>query len=192
MNLPETELIKRCKDGDRNAFNELFAMYENKVINIAYGMLSDREDAYDAAQEVFIKVYKNIASFKENSSLSTWIYRITSNTCNDILRKRQRSVGTVSINSTYDEEEKDMELKDTAPTPAEFAEMTETQRAVREAISELSDEYREVITLCDIEDLSYDEISGIINCPVGTVKSRINRARNALKKKLSEKRELFF
>ena len=192
MNLPETELIKRCKDGDRNAFNELFAMYENKVINIAYGMLSDREDAYDAAQEVFIKVYKNIASFKENSSLSTWIYRITSNTCNDILRKRQRSVGTVSINSTYDEEEKDMELKDTAPTPAEFAEMTETQRAVREAINELSDEYREVITLCDIEDLSYDEISGIINCPVGTVKSRINRARNALKKKLSEKRELFF
>lgn len=190
--MPETELIKRCKDGDRNAFNELFAMYENKVINIAYGMLSDREDAYDAAQEVFIKVYKNIASFKENSSLSTWIYRITSNTCNDILRKRQRSVGTVSINSTYDEEEKDMELKDTAPTPAEFAEMTETQRAVREAISELSDEYREVITLCDIEDLSYDEISGIINCPVGTVKSRINRARNALKKKLSEKRELFF
>ena len=190
--MPETELIKRCKDGDRNAFNELFAMYENKVINIAYGMLSDREDAYDAAQEVFIKVYKNIASFKENSSLSTWIYRITSNTCNDILRKRQRSVGTVSINSTYDEEEKDMELKDTAPTPAELAEMTETQRAVREAISELSDEYREVITLCDIEDLSYDEISGIINCPVGTVKSRINRARNALKKKLSEKRELFF
>lgn len=190
--MPETELIKRCKDGDRNAFNELFAMYENKVINIAYGMLSDREDAYDAAQEVFIKVYKNIASFKENSSLSTWIYRITSNTCNDILRKRQRSVGTVSINSTYDEEEKDMELKDTAPTPAEFAEMTETQCAVREAISELSDEYREVITLCDIEDLSYDEISGIINCPVGTVKSRINRARNALKKKLSEKRELFF
>ena len=189
--MTESELIKRCKNGDREAFNELFSMYENKVINIAYGMLSEREDAYDAAQEVFIKVYKNIASFKENSSLSTWIYRITSNTCNDILRKRQRNSLTISLNTTFDDGEKDMELRDNSPTPDEYAEYNETQRAVRKAIKELSDEYREVITLCDIEDMSYEDISNILNCPVGTVKSRINRARKALKKKLSESMELF-
>lgn len=189
--MPESDLIKRCKNGDREAFNELFAQHESKVINIAYGMLSDRDDAYDAAQEVFIKIYKNISSFKENSSLSTWIYRITSNTCNDFLRKRQRSAGTVSIHASLDEEGREIELRDTAPLPEEYAEHNEAQRAVRIAISELSDEYREIITLCDVEDMSYEKIADILKCPVGTVKSRLNRARKALKKKLSENRELF-
>lgn len=191
MDLPESDLIKRCKNGDREAFNELFAQYERKVINIAYGMLSDRDDAYDAAQEVFIKVYKNISSFKENSSLSTWIYRITSNMCNDFLRKRMRSSGTVSINAVTDEEGREMELRDNAPLPEEYVEHSEAQRAVRLAISGLSDEYREIITLCDVEDMSYEKIADILKCPVGTVKSRLNRARKALKKKLSENRELF-
>lgn len=190
MDLPEKNLIKRCKNGDRNAFNELFGMYESKVINIAYGMLSDRDDAYDAAQEVFIKVYKNIASFKENSSLSTWIYRITANTCNDFLRKRQKQSASVSISIVSDEEH-DMDIPDTAPMPDEYAELNEAQRALREAISQLNDEYREIITLYDVEDLSYEHIAAILNCPVGTVKSRLNRARKNLKKILSEKRELF-
>lgn len=188
--LPEAELIKRCKNGDREAFNELFAQYESKVINIAYGMLSDKDDAYDAAQEVFIKVYKNISSFKENSSLSTWIYRITSNMCNDFLRKRMRSANTISIHAESDDD-RGMELRDKSPLPEEYAEHNETQRAVRQAISELSPEYREIITLYDVEDMSYENIAAILNCPVGTVKSRLNRARTALKKKLSESMELF-
>ena len=188
--MPEKNLIKRCKNGDRDAFNELFGMYESKVINIAYGMLSDRDDAYDAAQEVFIKVYKNIASFKENSSLSTWIYRITANTCNDFLRKRQKQSASVSISIVSDEEH-DMDIPDTAPMPDEYAELNEAQKALREAISQLNDEYREIITLYDVEDLSYERIAAILSCPVGTVKSRLNRARKNLKKILSEKRELF-
>ena len=190
MYLPEAELIKRCKNGDREAFNELFAQYESRVINIAYGMLSDRDDAYDAAQEVFIKVYKNISSFKENSSLSTWIYRITSNMCNDFLRKRMRSATTISIHAESDDD-RGIELCDQSPLPEEYAEHNETQRAVRQAISELSPEYREIITLYDVEDMSYENIAEVLNCPVGTVKSRLNRARNALKKKLSESMELF-
>lgn len=190
--MPEKALIKRCKDGDREAFNELFAEYETKVINIAFGMLSNRDDAHDAAQEVFIRVYKNISGFKENSSLSTWIYRITSNVCNDILRKRMKHSNTISIHtSNDDDEEYDLHIRDTAPTPDEYAEHNETQRIVRQAISELSPEYKEVITLCDVEDMSYDDISMILKCPVGTVKSRLNRARKALRKKLSENRELF-
>lgn len=183
-------MIKRCKNGDRDAFNELFEQYQSKVINIAYGMLSDRDDATDAAQEVFIKVYRNIASFKENSSLSTWIYRITSNVCNDFLRKRMRSASTVSISTGFDDD-KEMDIPDNSPLPEEYAEHNEAQRAVRKAISELSDEYREIITLYDVHDMSYENISAVLKCPVGTVKSRLNRARSALKKKLSESMELF-
>ncbi len=189
--MTEKEIIRLCKEGDRDAFNELFEKYENRVINIAYGMLSDRDDACDAAQEVFIKVYRNISLFRENSLLSTWIYRITSNVCNDILRKRQRSANTISINAALDDDGRTKELPDSAPLPEEFAEHNEAQRAVRKAISELSDEYREIITLCDIEDMSYDDIANVLNCPVGTVKSRLNRARKSLRKILSDSRELF-
>ena len=190
--MQEAELISLCREGDRDAFNELVEMYQNQVINIAYGMLSDREDAYDAAQEVFVKIYKNIGSFKGKSSLSTWIYRIVAKVCNDTLRKRQRRAPAVSINSAFsDDEEKDMDITDDAPTPEELLELSEKQRAVRLAIAELSDEHREVITLSDIEQLSYEEISEILRCPVGTVKSRLNRARSALKKKLLKDRELF-
>lgn len=190
--MPETDLIERCQRGDRDAFNELVEKYQSQVVNIAYGMLSDREDAYDAAQEVFVKIYRNIDSFRGKSSLSTWIYRIVSNVCNDMLRKRQRSAVTVSLNKTQsDEDEKDMDIVDEAPMPDELLELDERQRAVRLAISELSDEYREIITFSDIEQLSYQEIADILKCPVGTVKSRLNRARGALRKKLLKKRELF-
>lgn len=190
--MSETELIKRCQKGDREAFDELVRMYQGQVINIAYGMLSDREDAYDAAQEAFIKVYRNIGNFKGKSSLSTWIYRIVSNVCNDFLRKRQRSGVAVSISgAAQNDDDKDIDITDTAPTPEELVELSEEQRALRIAISELSAEYREIITLSDIEQLSYEEISEVLKCPTGTVKSRLSRARNALRKKLLKKRELF-
>lgn len=190
--MPETELIERCQKGDREAFNELVEQYQSHVINIAYGMLSDREDAYDAAQETFVKIYRNIGGFKGKSSLSTWIYRIVANVCNDMLRKRQRSAVVVSMSGTVsDEDDREMDITDNAPTPEEMAELNEEQRAVRIAISELSAEHREIITLSDIEQLSYEEISEILKCPIGTVKSRLNRARSALKKKLLKNRELF-
>lgn len=189
--MPETELIKLCRQGDRKAFDELVKKYEKQVINIAYGMMSDREDALDAAQEVFVRVYRSIDSFKGNSSLSTWIYRITANVCNDILRKRQRSSNVISIDSSNDEDDKGMELYDDRATPEETAEKNERAQIIREAISELSVEYREIIIYCDIQGLSYDEISEILKCPQGTVKSRLNRARNALRKKLLKYRELF-
>jgi RNA polymerase sigma-70 factor (ECF subfamily) len=88
----EKELLKKCRQGDRDAFNILVQTYQRQVINLAYGMLSNTEDATDAAQEVFIKVYRNIDRFEGKSSLSTWIYRITSNVCKDFLRKRTRTI----------------------------------------------------------------------------------------------------
>lgn len=191
--MSETELIKLCQEGNRDAFNDLVEKYQNQVINIAYSMLSDREDAFDAAQEVFVKIYRNIGGFKGKSSLSTWIYRIVSNVCNDMLRKRQRNMNVISISTAMqeDDDSKDMEITDTAPTPEEYLELSEQQRLVRIAISELSAEYREIVTFSDIEQLSYEEISQILKCPVGTVKSRLSRARNALRKKLLKNRELF-
>ena len=192
MNLDEKTLISKIKAGDREAFSALVENYQSKIINMSYGMLSDQEDAYDAAQEVFIKVFRSIDSFEEKSSFSTWIYRITVNVCNDMLRKRQRKISALSLySSTDDDEEKVLEIKDDAPTPQDAAEINETQLEVWRAISELSDEYKTVITLFDLEGLSYDEISSIIKVPVGTVKSRLSRARAALKKNLLKKRELF-
>ena len=188
--MTENDLIKKCKKGNREAFNILVTRYQSQVINIAYGMLSDQEDAYDAAQEVFVRVYKGIESFKEQASFTTWLYRITTNVCSDILRKRQKSSNVLSINQEY-EDNKDIELADTAPTPEESMEIGERQKAVRDAISSLREEYRIVITLCDIEGMSYDEIAQVLKVPPGTVKSRINRARNSLKKILYQKRELF-
>ena len=188
----EKELLKKCRQGDRDAFNILVQTYQRQVINLAYGMLSDTEDATDAAQEVFIKIYRNIDRFEGKSSLSTWIYRITSNVCKDFLRKRTRTIQSVSIyESSEDDDDRPMEIKDSSPTPQEHMEITETQREVRKALDELPEEYKSVIVMYDLEGLSYDEISNVLQCPVGTIKSRLNRARKALKKNLSEKRELF-
>lgn len=191
--MPESDLIKRCKNKDRDAFNELVEEYQTRVINIAYSMLSDRDDALDAAQEVFVKVYKGIDGFREKSSFTTWLYRITSNVCADFLRKRQKNVRVVSISIDSDDEsgEGDMEIPDASPTPDEHMMLSEQHRAIREALSIVKSEYREVITLFDIEGLSYKQISDILRIPEGTVKSRLNRARVALKKILSEKSELF-
>ncbi len=188
--MTDNEIIELCKKGDRDAFTALIEKYQNQVFNIAYGMLSDYEDASDAAQEVFIKVYRSISSFKGQSSFTTWLYVICRNVCNDILRKRQRSGISISIDA--DEEESSLkELKSDLPTPEEQTEMTERQAAVRAAIDSLKPEYREILLYADMHQLSNNEVAKILRCPVGTVKSRLNRARNALRKKLSDKRELF-
>ena len=130
--LTENDLIKKCKKGSREAFNILVSNYQQQVINIAYGKLSNQEDAYDAAQEVFVRVYKSIESFKEQSSFTTWLYRITTNVCSDILRKRQKHSGVISINQAIDEK-KDMDIRDESPTPEENIEISERQREIGRA-----------------------------------------------------------
>lgn len=189
MSITDEQIAARCKNGDMQAFDDLVTKYQSKVINMAYGMLSDKEDAYDAAQEVFLKIYKYIGNFRGQASLSTWIYRITVNVCNDFLRKRGRKI-VVSLSQENDDD-KMKEIPDESSAPHEHAERNETCIEVREAISQLKEEYRQVILLYDIEGLSYEEISDVVRCPVGTVKSRLNRARKALRQILSDKRELF-
>lgn len=190
--MTDNEIIELCRKGDRDAFNLLMQEHQDRVFGMAYSLLSDYEDAKDASQEVFIKVYKSISSFKGQSAFTTWLYVICRNVCNDILRKRQKN-GNIVLSLDDDESDNNpvKEIKSDAPSPEEQAELSETQRAVWDAINSLKLEHREILIYSDMQQLSYEEVAHILKCPVGTVKSRLNRARNALRKKLSDKRELF-
>lgn len=189
--MEDSILIKRCRRGDRDAFNELVEKYQTRVVNIAYGMLSDTEDAYDAAQEVFINIYRSIGSFREQSSFTTWLYRITANVCADILRKRQKSLGEISIDAPIGDDNSTMDITDTSHSPETAVFENERQRIVAESMKKLPEDYRQVIHLYDIENLSYKEIAELLNISQGTVKSRIFRGRKLLREILTEYKDIF-
>ena len=191
--MSESEYIALCQKGDMDAFNQLVLMYENKILNYCYRILGDRTDAEDATQEVFVKLYRFIGSFTGQSAFSTWLYKIASNVCLDLLRKNKRhKTETVSLHQQNTEgEEFMMYVEDGSPTPYEVAQKNEAQRALLDALEKLGEDQKKVIILRDIEGLSYEEIADITGTAPGTVKSRINRARKALKKLLEKDRELF-
>lgn len=188
----EDLLIKRAQDGDVSAFESLIKIYEAKVFGIAFRMSGNRDDASDMAQEVFIKLFRNIGKFKHEAKFSTWVYRVATNTCLDELKKIKRK-SAYSLDEEIDTEDGGIrtEIADTAPTPEEVAESGEIRGVVNVAIQRLSDEHKAVIILRDINGMSYDEIAEILKCSVGTVKSRISRGREQLRKILLEDRELF-
>ena len=185
----ERMLVERAQAGDLDAFEQIVQAYQTKVYNIALSITGNHHDADDAAQDVFVKVYRSIGAFSFHAQFSTWLYRVATNVCLDYLRKRKRS-GTVPLD-TDDADEPQLQVADTAPTPELALEQKETIRLVRQAIANLSDEHKKVIVLRDLSGLPYEEIAAIEQCSVGTVKSRINRARQNLKKLLEENREQF-
>ena len=188
----EHELVKSSKRGDVKAFETLIESYQKKVYNIALKMMGNPEDANDLAQESFIRVFKSIDKFKEQSSFSTWIYRITTNICLDELRKRKnKKTFSIDEDIKYNDIEIPRQIQDEGPLPEDILESKETSQIVRKAINCLSDQHKTVLVLRDIEGFSYEEICKITNCPEGTVKSRINRARSALKDILKNRKELF-
>ena len=191
--MSESEYIKRCQEGDSEAFGELLTLYENKILNYCYRMLGNRTDAEDATQEVFVKLYRFIGSFTGQSAFSTWLYKIASNVCLDYLRKNKKHTSdTVSLHQQNAEgEEFLMNIEDKGLTPYESAQMSEAQRVLALALEQLSEDQRKVVVLRDVEGLSYEEIGEVMGIAEGTVKSRINRARLALKKLLEKDRELF-
>jgi len=156
-------------------------------------MMGNQDDASDVAQEVFIKIYKSIGSFKKQSAFSTWVYKITINTCRDELRKQKNKRNTISLDQSIclEDNEVERQIQSNDPTPELVAEKRETGKLIKEAIFNLSDEYKEVVILRDIQGFSYSDIAKILNCPEGTVKSRINRARGMLKDILKGKMELW-
>ena len=182
LDYPERELVDKSKNGDMDAFSELISSYEKKIYNIALRMIGNREDAYDIAQEVCIKIYKNINSFKENSSFNTWVYRITSNVCIDEIRKRKYAIPLTMVKDPPTEFEIPIESPNSLPE--DIIERKEKIEDIKKCIIELSPEYRIMIILRDVRGHSYEEISNILNLNMGTVKSRLSRARTILKDKL--------
>lgn len=189
----EKFLLEKAKAGDVAAFEELIESYQRKIFNIALRIVGNYDDANDLAQEVLIRIYKSIGNFKEQSSLSTWIYRITTNVCLDDIRKRKnRKVISLDEEIRVEDGEMQRQIVSSDPLPEDTAEKGELRELVKDAISSLSDEHRLVIVLRDLQGFSYEEIARILKCPEGTVKSRINRARLTLKNVLQSKRELLF
>ena len=190
--LDDQALVTRCQHGDVGAFEELVRRYEKRVYNLAYRMSGNPDDACELAQEAFLKVFNALDSFKGQSSFSTWLYRIAANACLDQLRSRGRHPVT-SLDDpivTNKGETIGKQILDNAPRPDEVVERRELQAAVQGAIASLPEDYRIILVLRDLQDLSYQQIAEYLDLSLGTVKSRLNRARLALKDKLSSS-ELF-
>lgn len=191
MSNNEQLLLERSKAGDVDAFEKLIEIYQKKIFNLAYRIVGNYDDASDLAQEALIRIFKSIANFKEQSSFSTWVYRITTNVCLDEIRKKKnRRVLSLDEEIHVEDGEMKRQIMSDDPLPDEVAEREELRSIVSRAIDSLPEEQRVMITLRDIQGLSYEEIAEVLNCPGGTVKSRINRSRQALKNVLMSKREL--
>lgn len=185
----DTRLVRRLKARNPGAFEALIERYQGPIFNLVYRMLGNREEAEDLAQEVFITVFKQIDGFRGEASLSTWLYRIASNHC--INRRKylshRRHYDGRSLSDLGDREELGGGRLQTAtrpPRPDEMAEGLELERAIQECITALDEDHRLVLVLRDIQSLSYEEIVEITGIAIGTVKSRLHRARMALKEKL--------
>ena len=183
----ERELIALARRGDEAAFEQLVRLHEKKVYNLCIRMCSNAEDAAEAAQDTFLALWRGLETFREDASLSTWLYRLATNACIDLLRRARRTVDGVSI----DDEEAHLEVTDHAPTPEQHIEHAETQRLVREAVASLPPEYRQVLVLRELQQLSYAEICEATALELGTVKSRINRARTMLRNYLAASGNFF-
>lgn len=181
MNDIEDILIRKSKKGDIDAFEELIRNYQKKSYNISLKMLKNPEDAMDVSQEALIKVYKSIKNFENKSSFSTWMYRIVVNTCLDFIKKNKKNLLYLDKPIETEEGNIKMEVIDDYNTPENILEKKLTKKLVRDSINMLKDEYKSIIILRDMEGFSYEEISKILDIPIGTVKSRIKRARDNLK-----------
>jgi len=183
----EKDLIHRAKRGDISAFEDLISGYEKKVYNTAYRFFNNAEDAMDVSQEIFIKVFTSLRRFREDSSFSTWLYRIAVNTCIDFLRKKREDVLPIKEEIVMNDTTK---LGFQTELTEEFMEKQEVKQAIMKAISTLPEEQRICIILRDVQGFSYTEISDVLSCSLGTVKSRLFRGRRALKENLKDP-ELF-
>lgn len=182
--MTERELVARAKAGDPHAFEQLVLDNQNKVYTLAVRMVGDREEAADLAQEAFLKAWKGLESFQGDSSFSTWVYRLTTNVCIDFLRKRDRRREVTPALSLDDEEAAWAEPGDWSQDPQHQLEREELHQAVARGLEALPDHQRQILTLRELSGLSYQEIGDALDLDLGTVKSRIARARLALRKML--------
>jgi RNA polymerase sigma-70 factor (ECF subfamily) len=184
--LPDSLLVREAKGGNAEAYGELVSRYQDKLFTVIYGQIGAREDALDLTQDVFIKAHGAIGRFREDAVFYTWLYRIAVNSCIDHLRRRKRTQEPFSLDGEvlaglgY-------EPVDESPfvDPERVLENTELRAALRTAIDSLSEPLRVAVLMHDVEGLSQKEIADLLHCPLGTVKSRIQRGRIELRQKLA-------
>ncbi|MBC8141344.1 MAG: sigma-70 family RNA polymerase sigma factor [Armatimonadetes bacterium] len=188
----ERHLIERSRKGDLDAFDKLVKQYEKSVFNTAYRLSGSYDDASDIAQEAFVRAWNNLKSFRGDAQFSTWIYRIVTNVfLDDRKKKRARPHRSLEDEIALDESSVERQYADPAPGPADLAEGDERRHLLNRAIYSLPEAQRAIVVLYHAQGLSYEEIGEITGQPMGTVKSRLNRARLALRDRLSGFAELF-
>ena len=178
----DLKVIERVINGDVDAFGILVKRYEKQIVNYIFRMIGDYQDALELSQEVFLKAYLGLKTYRSDYSFSTWLYRIAKNRTIDFIRKRK--LDTVSIEGKGDEDSLKPQYEDTGLKPDEVFEKKRRAKLVEKAVSKLPLEYREVIIMYHVDGLKYEEIAEILDLPIGTVKNRIFRARKLLKELL--------
>ncbi|MCL1982834.1 MAG: sigma-70 family RNA polymerase sigma factor [Clostridiales bacterium] len=177
----EKELIRKAKGGDEGSFEALISSCKGKAYNVALRYMANEEDALDALQESFIKIFRHLDKFNEQSRFDTWVYKIVVNSCNDMLRKSKKNQYADSVYRYDGGDEAAIEIVDKSPGPPELLERKEESAYILNCLERVGVEHKEILVLRDIQGFAYDEISEILDCPVGTVKSKISRARQKLK-----------
>jgi RNA polymerase sigma-70 factor, ECF subfamily len=185
---PDADLVSLFQSGNTRAFDQLVLRHKDRIFNLCYRLLGDHQEAYDTAQEIFIKAYKNLKSFRGEASFFTWLYLIAVNTCKNRLksleyRYRRKKVSLQNPFNTEDED-KESEIEDDSESPLLLLEKKERMELIQGAIDSLPAEQKMVVVLRDIEGLSYDEIIKITGHRLGTVKSKLSRARLFLREKM--------
>ncbi len=178
--MDEASLIRAAQQGDQSAFARLVEANQGRIYSLCYRMTGNSEDAADLTQEAFLNAWRGLGSFGGQAAFSTWLYRLASNACIDFLRREKRRMA-LSMTQEEDEEGRQTDLPDERWAPERELERKELQAAVQEGLSTLSPEHRQVLLLRETEGLSYQEIAQCLSLEEGTVKSRIARARLALK-----------
>lgn len=180
----EQTWIDAAREGDQEAFSRLVRLYEKRIFALTRRMCRNPSDAEEAAQETFLAAWQGLRFFRGDASFSTWLYRLASNACVDLLRRegRHRNAAGPSL----DDEEADLELPDRAPSPQQLAERAELRRQIEAGLAALPPDYRQVLILREIHQRTYEEIASVCQLDLGTVKSRISRGRQRLRKILLE------
>jgi len=185
----DVDLVRRAVQGEKKAYDELIRLYKDAVFNIVFRMVRNKQEAEDLTQETFIKAFQSLGSFNEAYAFSTWLFKIATNNCIDFFRKRKLKTYSMEQQIRYKNEEFKHEYADSGKTAVEEMIDSEKTKMIKQAIEQLPEKYCQVIQLRHQQEKSYDEIATLLNLPLGTVKARIFRARELLKKSL--KKQIF-
>ena len=187
--MDDKHMLVKARRGELSAFEELVRKYEKRVYAVALRSSGSPEDAADITQEVFLRAWRSIETFRGDSGFSTWLFRITMNMCVDHARHKQSQPQCQPL--VIGEEDAERPIPDTAPTPEEHLDNSELGRELAAALDAVSEEHRRIVLLRDVSGMSYTEIAEVLEISVGTVKSRLARARVALRRILLERGNLF-